>query len=158
VAILLVGMVALGWYMISIEHQPNGRWYFNLHKSFGIVTGMLILLRVLWRLSHQLASLPISVPHWQAWLSRLVQGLLYVCMIAMPLTGFVGASFSKHGILFFGYPLPSWVHPDHRVSSVLFDAHGIIAWVLVGLVSLHVLAAFKHLIVNKDGVFQRMWF
>ena len=32
-ALLLGGMVALGWYMMSIEKQPNSGWYFELHKS-----------------------------------------------------------------------------------------------------------------------------
>jgi cytochrome b561 len=36
--------------------------------------------------------------------------------------------------------------------------HSVIAWVFVGLISLHLLAALKHLLINKDGVFQRMWF
>jgi Prokaryotic cytochrome b561 len=37
-------------------------------------------------------------------------------------------------------------------------AHGYIAALLVGLISLHVLAALYHQLVKKDGLFRRMLF
>jgi len=157
-AVLLIGLVALGWYMMSIEHQPGSEWYFNLHKSFGIIAATLILLRLIWVFSHKPASLPISVPLWQAKIARALHKLLYICMILMPATGFIGASFSKHGLAFFGLSLPKWGGPSHDIAEQLFNIHGIIAWVLVVLVALHLFAALKHLFINKDGVFQRMWF
>ena len=158
IALLIIGLVSLGWYMMSISDEPGSAWYFNLHKSFGIVAGILILLRILWRLGHKPHPLPSSVPVWQAKLSRFIHLLLYTCMVGMPLTGFIGASFGKHGISFFGWPLPVWTPKNAALAEQLFEIHGTIAWILVGLVVLHVLAAFKHLLWNKDGVFQRMWF
>lgn len=158
IAVLLVGLVCVGWYMMSIEDQPNSGWYFDMHKSFGLVAASLILLRIVWRVTHKPAPLPLSVPRWQVKVALLVQGLLYVCMIVMPLTGFIGASFSKHAIVFFGLPLPSWVNPNHDIAELFFEVHETVAWILVALVGLHVLGAFKHLFIDKDAVFQRMLF
>lgn len=157
-ALLLVGLIGLGWYMMEIEDQPGSAWYFNIHKSFGLIAATLILLRLLWRLSHKPAPLPDSVPSWQAKSSRFIHFLLYVCMLVMPLTGFLGASFSKYGIAFFGHQLPEWTVKNHDIAEQFFEIHETFAWILVVLVILHVLAALKHLIINKDGVFQRMWF
>lgn len=158
VAVLLIGMVALGWYMMSIENDPGSEWYFDLHKSFGIVVATLVLFRLLWRFSHKPAPLPQMVPLWQAKLARGIHYLLYVCIIVMPLSGFLGESFGKYGIAFFGWPLPKWFNANQAISGMLFQIHNITVWVLVALVSLHVLAALKHFFINKDGVFQRMWF
>lgn len=157
IAFLLIGLISLGWYMMSIEDQPNSRWYFNLHKSFGLIAAILIFFRLIWRFTHKPAPLPASVPRWQARLSRAVHLLLYFCMIIMPITGFFGASFSKHSIIFFGVELPTWVNQSHTISKQFFEAHELIAWILVGLIVVHVLAAIKHLFINKDNVFQRMW-
>lgn len=157
-AILITGLIAVGWYMMSIADQPDSGWYFDMHKSFGIIAGTLILLRVLWRLAHKPAPLPASIPAWQATLARLIHWLLYACMILMPLTGFLGASLSQWGVVFFGTHLPQWINQNPDLSEQLFEVHSIVAWVLVVLVSLHILAAFKHLVINRDGVFQRMWF
>lgn len=158
IALLIIGLISLGLYMTSISNDPGRAWYFNLHKSLGIIAGILILLRILWRSKHKPHPLPKSVPLWQAKLARFIHLLLYVCMVGMPLTGFIGASFGKHGISFFGWPLPVWTAKNSFIAEQLFETHEIIAWILIGLIVLHVLAAFKHLLWNKDGVFQRMWF
>lgn len=155
-AVLLVGMVALGWYMMAIEEQPGSGWYFNLHKSVGITVFVLVLLRVTWRLTHRPERLPPSVPGWQRRLSSWTQGLLYACMILMPATGFTGAIYSKHGVSFFGIALPG-AAPNHDLSEQFFSVHGVIVWILVGLVTLHVAGALKHLLIDRDGVFKRMW-
>lgn len=157
-AILIIGMIGLGWYMMSIEHEPGSGWYFDLHKSIGIVTALLILLRAAWRLGHTPDPLPFSVPPWQAAGSRAIHWLLYVAMIAMPLVGAIGAMLSKSGVVFFGRTLPRLFTPDHDLAEIFFTVHSVTAWILVGLISLHVLAAVKHLVIDKDGVFQRMWF
>ena len=156
-AALLIGLIGLGWYMTSLDSQSSDI-YFNLHKSFGIVAAFLILIRILWRLNHTPPPLPNSIPVWQAKISRLIHFLLYIVIIIMPMTGIIGACYSKYGIKFFGIQLPTFVAKNQAITSLFFNIHGVIAWVLVSLITLHVLAAFKHLIINKDGVFQRMWF
>ena len=148
-AILLLGQLIFGWWMTS----P----YIPLHKSFGMIIGTLILLRILWRLAHTPASLPSSVPHWQVKIARGLHFLLYVGMIVMPLSGFVGAAMGPHSLVFFGWVLPKL--PENLFwSDELFDIHSAAAVILACLMGLHVLAGLKHLFINKDGVFQRMWF
>ena len=157
-AVLITGMVALGWYMMEIEDDPGSIWFFNLHKSIGLVIAGLVLLRLVWRLGHRPAPLPASLPFWQVNVSRATHGLLYAAMIAMPTFGIIGSLLSKKGIVFFGSALPRVFEANHDLAEVFFDAHSFTTWILVVLVSLHVLAGLKHLLVDKDGVFQRMWF
>ena len=158
IALLLVGLISLGFYMVLMEGTPETRWYFNLHKSLGLIAAILIFFRLIWRLMHTPAPLPLSIPRWQARLSRLIHVLLYVCMILMPISGFMGASFGKYGILFFGIQLPTWVNQRQDLSEQFFEVHEWVAWILVGLIVFHFFAAMKHLLINKDKVFQRMWF
>ena len=83
--------------------------------------------------------------------------LLYVFLVLMPITGFLGVSVSGEPIAFFGIPLPVWTSVNDTLKEQFFTAHSIIAWALVALVSLHVLGALKHLLIDKDSVFGRMW-
>ena len=94
-ALLLSGMVALGWYMMSIEKEPNSGWYFDLHKSVGITILGLVLSRVVWRITHRPRDLPSWVPSWQKKLAGLTQTLLYVVMFMMPLTGLAVRSLAR---------------------------------------------------------------
>jgi len=158
IAVLIVGLIALGWYMMSVEHQPGTRWLFDLHKSLGITVFSLIVLRILWRASHPPEGLPDSVPAWQAKASTLIHWALYACMIVMPVTGYLGAAHQKTPPTFFGLPLPMWVTPNHALAERFFTIHAVVAWALVVLIALHVAAGLKHLLIDRDRVFHRMWF
>ena len=155
-AVLIPVMLALGWTMMEIEDDPGSDVYFNLHKSLGLLLLLLLAARAAWRLGHRPADLPPSVPSWQARLSRLGHGLLYLGMLLVPATGLAGALLSKSGVAFFGLALPRWFTPDHALAEQCFELHELAAWTLAGLVVLHVLAGLKHLLLDKDGVFQRM--
>lgn len=157
-AVLLASMIGVGWYMVSIEDEPGSGQFFTLHKSVGLVVLALVIWRLTWRLTHPPAPLPASVPTWQKRTAKASHGLLYAAMIAMPLLGLTGASFSKNGIEFFGLAIPRALAPNHDLAEIFFTAHSVVAWILVALIGLHVLAALKHLLSDRDGVFQRMWF
>lgn len=157
-AVLIAGLLGIGWYMMSIEDEPGSDWYFDMHKSFGIGVFGLVLLRTIWRATHRPAPLPAGLPAWQVRLSHVTEWSLYVCMLLMPALGFVGASFSKSGVTFFGTPLPTWTAPNHDTAELFFGLHSALAWVLVALISLHAAGGLKHLFIDKDRVFQRMWF
>ncbi|MDB5898018.1 MAG: cytochrome [Ramlibacter sp.] len=156
-AALIAFMAGLGWYMMTVEDEPAGPPLFDLHKSIGLVVLLLVVLRLLWRAGHRPQPLPAGVPAWQARLSGLVQWLLYAGMVLMPATGLIGGSYSRAGVAFFGLPLPTWVTPSRPTAHLFFEIHSWLVWVLVVLVALHALAGFKHLLVDRDEVFGRMW-
>jgi cytochrome b561 len=156
-AILITFMAGLGWFMMTVEDEPGGQRFFDLHKSIGLIVFTLVVLRVLWRLFHKPQPLPTTMPRWQIRLSQLVEGLLYVLMVLLPLTGIIGASYSKAGLAFFGADLPRWVTPQRPVAHQLFEIHSALVWVMVALLVLHVLGGLKHLLIDHDEVFGRMW-
>jgi cytochrome b561 len=156
-AVLIIGLICVGWYMTYFEDQPNIGIYFDLHKSFGLIAGFLIMLRIIWRITHQPAPLPTNIALWQVKSSNLIHYLLYLCMVLMPLTGYLGSSYGR-GIAFFGWPLPQWFAKNPDWSESLFNVHLITAYVFTTLILLHIAAGLKHALINKDGVFQRMWF
>ena len=156
-AALIVFMACLGWYMMTVEREPSGPGLFALHRSIGLIVFTLVLLRVLWRVFHKPEPLPAGVPRWQVHLSHIVQWLLYVGMLALPITGIVGSSYSKAGIAFFGHDLPRWVEANRENAHQYFGWHETLVWIMVGLVVLHVVGGLKHLLVDRDQVFSRMW-
>jgi cytochrome b561 len=155
--VLIAAMVGLGWYMTSIEEQPGSQRYFELHMSIGLIVAALLLYRVFWRLTHRPPALPATMPAWQRAAARATHGFLYAAMALMPITGFIGASLATSGVVFFGHPLPRWLMADHDAAEQLFSIHSLTATLLVAAVALHILAGLKHLMLDKDGVFQRMW-
>jgi cytochrome b561 len=156
-ALLIVFMASLGWYMMTVEREPGGPALMDLHRSIGLILFVLVLLRILWRMFHKPEPLPQGVPAWQTLLSTVTQWLLYACMVALPVTGILGAEYSRNGLAFFGIPLKLGIGTDRATSKLFFQMHEFLIWTLVVLVALHVLGALKHLVVDRDDVFNRMW-
>lgn len=159
IALLLLGQFVFGLMLDDIPRgTPERGMYVNLHKSSGILIGLLIVLRLAWRLMHAPPPLPDSMPPWQRHVARLSHAVLYLCMLILPLSGYLASNFSKHGIKFFNLVrLPPW-GPDDRALYVLFNqTHHIAALLLALFVGLHVLAAGKHMLIDRDGLLWRMW-
>lgn len=157
IALLIIGMLVLGYYMVDIpKGTPDRAVYFNLHKSFGVLAALLILSRLYWRLTHSAPSISAGIPRWTdkaAWLNH---RLLYLFMVLQPATGYLSSSFNKYGVKFFGVALPSWGWEDAHLRDLFKNFHNLIAVFLVILIGIHIVAAFKHLFVDRDRVFQRM--
>ena len=158
IAIAIFGQVLFGWYLDEIPRgTPARSVYVNLHKSTGLTLGLLILVRVYWRLTHKAPLLPVSMPDWERAAARVSHAVLYACMIIMPLAGYVASNFSKYGVKFFNAVLlPPWGIEDPRIYEFFKGVHRVTSYVFVALIALHVLAAVRHLVL-RDGVFGRMW-
>jgi cytochrome b561 len=158
VALLLLGQFIFGWYLESIPRGIPARGYFvNLHKSTGLLIGLVILVRISWRLTHSPPPLPVSVPRWQRQAAVATHYLLYALMLVMPLSGYLASNFSKFGIVFFNvYKWAPWGVESKLLYAFFNQTHIVSSWLLLALVLLHVLAALKHLLVDRDTVFYRM--
>ena len=158
IAVGVLSQIALGWWMIDIPKQPPGvrAYWFNLHKSIGMTLGVLIVLRLSWRLTHRPPPLPSATPPWQARAARASHMLLYACMLAMPLAGYLGSVFSGYPIKYFGSTLPSWGWKDEALKQLFSTVHYAAALTFIALIAVHVIAALKHWLIDRDGVFHRM--
>lgn len=151
--------ITLGLWMISIPKIPPGirAGWFNVHKSIGITLGVLILVRVLWRFAHRAPPLPATMPGWERSAAKANHLVLYVCMVIMPVTGYLGSSFTKYPILYFGMRLPHWGWDAPALKELCSQIHLATVIVFIALIAIHIAAALKHLLVAHDAVFQRMW-
>jgi cytochrome b561 len=158
IAAALLAQIGFGFLLDDIAPRgtPARSGVINLHKSFGMVLGVLIVLRLAWRLAHRPPPLPGTLPPWQRRAAKLSHRLLYACMLVMPLSGYVASNFSRRGVVFFGTPLAPWGPDLPAVYAFLGGVHQVTAVVLVGLITVHVAAALKHALVDRDGVFRRM--
>jgi YVTN family beta-propeller protein len=158
IALLALCQIALGWWMLDLPKSPPGlrAGWFNVHKSVGLTIGMLMLVRLGWRIAHPGPPLPASVPHWQARAARISHFLLYAALIAQPMVGYLGSSFTPYPIKYFGFTLPHWGWDAPALKALCSSIHFTLACLITALVALHISAAFKHLL-SGDGVFRRMW-
>ncbi len=159
IGLCVLAQITLGLWMIGIAKTPPGlrAYWFNVHKSIGITLGVLILLRLLWRFTHRAPALPATLPAWQRLAAKGNHFLLYVCMLVMPLSGYLGSSFTKYPIVYFGMRLPHWGWDAPELKALCSQVHFITVICFITLIAIHIAAALKHLLVTRDGTFERMW-
>ncbi len=157
IAIGVIAMFVIAYYMTDIpKGTPDRAYWFNLHKSIGTTIGVLMLVRLAWRAAHVPPPLPASVPSWEVGLAKLNHGLLYACLVAMPAVGFLASNFTKYGVKYFGIQIGPFFAEDQAMRDNLQTVHQLLSYLLGVLVILHIVAALKHLFLDRDGVFQRM--
>ena len=159
IAILVIGMLCVG---ASLSYIPSGATktlIIQAHKSTGVTVLILMILSLLWRQINPHPVFPNTMKKWEKLLARWVHWLLYLAVIAMPISGIVMSYAAGYPIkLWWIYPLNlPWIPQNKTLATFANSAHGYIAVTIVALVILHTLGALKHLFISKDGIFQRMW-
>jgi len=157
-AIGLFYQLGLGLWMEDIPKDPPGvrAGWFNLHKSIGICLGFLILWRLGWRVTHSVPAPPIGNTDFQNKLSQWAHRALYVCMVVLPVSGFMGSSFSPYPVKFFGLPLPKLWEPSPEGKELFSEIHEVSAFIMMIIIILHISAAIWHQWVKRDGLLSRM--
>jgi cytochrome b561 len=127
------------------------------HKSVGITILGLAILRLAWRWMNPTPPLPGTLKPYERVLANVTHFMLYALLLIMPVTGWIMSSARKFPVSWFSIvQLPDLVAPNRRLYETMLETHEILAWTLVSVATLHVLAALKHHFVLKDDTLRRM--
>lgn len=157
IALLIFGLFPLGLYMHGLPLSIEKLRLYSWHKWFGITVLFLVALRLAWRVTHRPPPLPAGMPRWQVGAAHGLHALIYLLILAIPLSGWALSSAAGVPVVWFGVlPLPNLLHADKALAHTLAETHELLNFTLAALVVLHVAAALKHHLVDHDGVFERM--
>lgn len=155
---LLIAQYVIGWTMPHIGHDTPVTTQIGLHFSLGVLIIGVIVVRLVWRVTHGEPAHPAGVPAWQLRAARVLHGLLYLLLIAVPLLGWINASYRGMPVTLFGLArMPPLVATHAAGWHWTGDVHMLIAdYGITTLVGLHVAAAMYHHFIRRDGVLRRM--
>jgi cytochrome b561 len=166
IALLAIGQFAGGLYVEGLERGAQKFALIQMHKSFGIMVLLLTLVRLGWRLAHPAPPLPASMTATERSIARFTHWLFYALLIGIPLIGWAMVSASPFadtvqtyifGVIHWPHlPFFAGVEDRQAVTDGIKEAHELLAFLMIGLVALHVAAALKHHFVNRDDVLARM--
>src|SRR5690349_10934399 len=101
IAAILIAQFSLGWLMAGVKRGMQPGLALHAHISIGIVVLGLIVVRLLWRLTHRVPPEP-ALPAWQRNASAAVHWLLYALVLVTTLSGWFYASARGWALTFFG--------------------------------------------------------
>jgi len=160
IAGLIISQYVLAELAENAEHSGNALIELALlanHKSLGMTILALALVRIVWRLLNHPAPLPSRIPLWQLRASSLAHWALYALLFALPTSGWLLSSAHGYSVGWFNlFAFPDLLAQSKPFADILEQVHEILGKLLLVLAIVHILAAIKHHIVDKDEVLQRM--
>jgi cytochrome b561 len=154
--LLVVLLAPLGLVMTSLDPGKLQDALFVTHQSLGLTLFALILMRLGWRLryspppSRDLSPMEIKA-------SQFVHWLLYLALLAMPITGYVMVVAGGDPLTYFWIAMvPRFVAKNRILSDLAETAHLSLQYAVYALVCIHAAAALHHHFWRHNDVLARM--
>lgn len=131
---------------------------YQRHKSVGLTIALFAVLRLALRFAVSQPQ-PFESNPWLRGAAGAVHAGLYLCLLALPVTGLLMASAAPIQIptLYFGlFVVPHPVGADPQIYKAMLLWHGRIGNLLIALGVAHVAAVAVHMLVWRDGLLSRM--
>ena len=135
----------------------NGDFFYDWHKSIGLVLLGLAIARLIWRRTTPL-------PQWHPSLSEPERGIvhrleswLYWLMFVLPVTGYLFVMAGGYGVKLFGITdLPNPIGKQPSWSGIVWTLHVLFAYVLLVVIAWHVGLVLKKHVFERTGLANRM--
>ena len=156
-AVLILGLLALGIYMSDLPLSPQKLELYSWHKWFGVTVFLLLWLRLAWRVTHRPPALPETLSAPMRLAAHAGHAALYLLMLAIPLSGWLMSSAKGFQTVWFGVlPIPDLLGRDRELGDLLQQVHKLLNLLLMLTLAGHVAAALWHHFVLKDDTLRRM--
>jgi len=164
-AALVLFQLWWGWRMGRLWPGGDKLEAYQVHNALGLLLLVLVLGRGAWRgLAPNLLNAA-DRPGWQSKAANFTHGLLYVCLIGLPLSGWAMWSsmapeqpLSAAGLL--PWPQLPFEALERRQRWLIFSAaettHLVLILLLLLLIPIHAGAALKHHFIDRDDVLAAM--
>ena len=156
--IVVLSLFFLGIYMMKLS--INSPYLFTaprLHVSLGILAGILMAARLLWRLSSRSPDSMARPGSASYFAEKFIKQLLYLLVFIVIISGYIISTSDGQTITSFGwFEIPSLRQYTAVGINRASYVHKYIAWGIMGAVTLHALAALLHHFIKRDRTLKRM--
>lgn len=157
VAAAIIGAFTVGLVAVELAVSPLKLKLYSWHKWIGVSIALLVVARIAWRLRFPAPALPPDMRRWKQHVASGTHASLYILMLAVPVTGWLMSSASGFPVVYFGaLTLPDLVAKDKALADTLKLLHYALNKTLLLLIVLHVAAALKHHVIDRDNILARM--
>jgi cytochrome b561 len=154
---LLAVIIPLGLVMGALPRGPLQDSLFITHESLGLTVLALTLARFFWRLARPAPEPSRDLNRLERAASGGVHALLYLVLLAMPVSGYLYVVYRGIALSYFGLAqVPALVAADKAMGKLAGGAHFTLQWAIYALALLHILAALHHHFFRRNDVLARM--
>lgn len=152
-AVLIIALLVVGFYMTGLEDEdPSRGQIYGMHKAFGTLVMMLVVIRVIWLRISPAPALPAVFTAKEKRVVSSVKGVLYLLMFLLPISGYVMSTAAGRTTSFFGmFDLPMLFGENKALAGFAHESHEILAFVIILFTLVHIAGAVKHRLKDRNG-------
>lgn len=156
-AVIILALFILGLWMVDLTYYDEAYHQAPfIHKSVGMILLGLMMLRVIWRLSNPKPQLLSDEP-LDKLLAPIAHFCLYLLVFAICISGYLIVTAADTAVSIFNWVnIPTLIVGIDGQEDVAGYWHWYLSIMLVILMAVHTLAAFKHHLINKNETLLRM--
>lgn len=158
---LLAGIAVLliwsGYEFMLLPRGPEKGAALATHLAVSWIAIPIVFLRVIWRLANPLPALTTG-PMWQRRAARIAHWSLLLLIVSLAVTGYLAITSGRRPVDVFGlFVAPAIFGVNPTLHSLSEDIHTWLSHLFAAVLVMHILAALKRSIIDRDGTLRRMW-
>ena len=153
--IVLIAQIPFGFYLVGLEFSGQRIELENIHILVGISVFYLTLLRLIWKFFNPNPAESKSFFKGQVFIGKLNHFLLYLSIFTITISGILKKLYMGETLnfIFFKY---GFEKDNFVLADVYYEVHIYANYLLLALVTLHILAVIVHHLIFKDKVLKKI--
>lgn len=157
IALAVISQLCIGLFFANLsDGDPRRGDLFRMHATLGLTILLVMLARFAWRQANPVPALPDTLKPAEKWIAIANHWAFYALLIGLPIGGYLMVNAHGFAVPFFGARLPKLLSESEAMEEVFEFLHIGGAFLLMGLIALHVAAALRHEFVLRDNTLRRM--
>ena len=153
--IVLIVQVPFGFYLVGLEFSDRRIDLENIHILIGISVFYFVLIRLFWKLFNPNPKSEHSFFKGQDLIAKTNHFLLYVSVFAITISGVLKKLYMGEKLNFFIFKY-AFKDSNFQLADSFYLLHIYANYLLIALVSLHILATVVHHFFFKDKILKKM--
>tara|TARA_B100000524_G_C23489205_1_gene312750 strand:- start:92 stop:619 length:528 start_codon:yes stop_codon:yes gene_type:complete len=153
-AILLFIQIPLGFYLVDLDFGEERLTFENIHIILGLTIFYLVIIRLLKNIINPTPKLDTSIFKGQKLLAKMNHVLLYVTILSITISGILKKLFNGEILIIFFKKIK--IEDNFELSEIFYDVHVFSNYLMIALITLHVLAVIIHKFFFDDNLLKKI--
>ena len=153
--VILIAQIPFGFYLVGLEFSDRRIDLENIHILIGITVFYITLLRLIWKFFNSSPTDGNSFFKGQIIIAKINHFLLYLSIFTITISGILKKLYMGETLnfIFFKY---GFEKDNFVLADAYYEVHIYANYLLLALVSLHILAVIVHHFVFKDKILNKI--
>ena len=150
----LIVQIPLGFYLVDLDFDQSRVDIENYHILFGLIIFYVTLIRLIFKVLTPIPDFKGSAFLGQKFIARSNHLLLYLTLLTITISGILKKLFNGESLIIFFKKIN--LTYNYELSEQFYSIHILANYALIGLITLHILAALFHKFFLRENILKRI--